>query len=75
MAVDFRRALAEQLPEHASRISVAQVRRLVMGVLPLPPRDAVAVVALVAYYQRHKEAAYRAARKHTLAALEQARPP
>jgi hypothetical protein len=32
-------------------------------------------VALVGYYQRHKEAAYRSARKRTLAALEHARPP
>ncbi len=73
--VDFSRALAAQLPEHASRISVAQVRRLVIGVLPLPSREAAAVVALVLYTQRHKEAAYHSARKHTLAALEQARPP
>ena len=75
VAVDFSAHLAEQLPEQASRISVAQVRRLVMGVLPLPPQDAEAALALVAYYQRHKEAAYRSARRHTLAALEQARPP
>jgi len=75
VTVDFNANLAAQLPAQASRVSVAQVRWLVMGVLPLPPQDAEAVLALVAYYQRHKEAAYRSARKHTLAALEQARPP
>ena len=75
MGVAWGASVAEQLPEQASRVSVAQIRRLVMGVLPLPPRDAAAALALVVYYQRHKEAAYRSARQHTLATLEQARPP
>ena len=68
-------ALAEQLPPTGRRVSVAEVRRLVVAVLPLPEFDEGAALALLAYYQRHKEAAYCSARQHTLEKLAQARAP
>jgi len=43
-----------------------------MGVLPLPPRDAAAALALVVYYQRHKRGRLSLGAQHTLATLEQA---
>lgn len=68
-------AWAEQLPPTGGRVSVAAVRRLVVAVLPLPAFDEGAALALLAYYQRHKAAAYRSARQHTLHKLELARAP
>ena len=51
------------------RVSVAEARVLLRGLLPLPVLDVAAALALVAYQQRHKTAAYRSHRKRRLLAL------
>ncbi len=51
-------------------LSVAQVRLLLQVVLPQPVLDLPAVLALIAYQQRHKYAAYRSHRKRLLAQLQ-----
>ena len=58
-----------QLPPRAVRVSLAEARLLLRALLPLPVRDVAAVLALVAYQQRHKTAAYRSHRKRRLLAL------
>jgi len=62
--------LVEQLPPQAVRVSLAEVRVLLGTLLPLPVRDVAAALALVAYQQRHKTAAYRSHRKRHLLALQ-----
>ena len=54
----------------AVRVSLAEVRRLLRALLPLPVREVAAVLALIAYQQRHKTAAYRSHRKRRLVALQ-----
>jgi hypothetical protein len=51
-------------------LSVAQVRLLLKVVLPQPVLDLPAVLALIAYQQRHKHAAYYSHRKRLLAQLQ-----
>jgi hypothetical protein len=51
-------------------LSVAQVRLLLQVMLPQPVLDLPAVLALIAYQQRHKHAAYYSHRKRLLARLE-----
>jgi hypothetical protein len=51
-------------------LSVAQIRRLLCVVLPQPVIDAEAVVALIAYHQQRKAAAYRSHRKRLLRRLD-----
>jgi hypothetical protein len=53
-------------------LSLAQVRLLLAATLPLPPRDLPAVLALLAYQQQRKLAAYRSHRKRRLARLARA---
>ena len=65
----------EQLPPAPVTISLAEVHQLLRAGLPVSPWDAAAALAWLAYQQRHKEAAYRSARKRTLQTLEQARAP
>ena len=62
--------LPSQLPARAVRVSVAEARVLLRALLPLPPLDVAAALALVAYQQRHKTAAYRSHRKRRLLALQ-----
>jgi hypothetical protein len=62
--------LSSQLPPVAVRVSVAEARLLLRALLPLPVRDVAAALALVAYQQRHKTAAYRSHRKRRLLALQ-----
>jgi len=57
-------------------LSLAQIRRLLAATLPLPPRDLSETLALLAYQQQRKLAAYRSHRKRRLARLERpVRPP
>jgi hypothetical protein len=58
------------LPPRAVRVSLAEARLLLRALLPLPPLDVAAALALVAYQQRHKTAAYRSHRKRRLLALQ-----
>ncbi len=51
-------------------LSVAQVRLLLQVTLPQPVLDLPAVLALIAYQQRHKHATYRSHRKRLLAQLQ-----
>ena len=62
--------LARQLPPVAVRVSLAEARLLLGALLPLPVLDVAAVLALVAYQQRHKTAAYRSHRTRRLRALQ-----
>ena len=62
--------LVGQLPPRAVRVSLAEVRVLLGALLPLPVREVAAALALVAYQQRHKTAAYRSHRKRRLLALQ-----
>ena len=62
--------LTSQLPPVPVRVSVAEARLLLRALLPLPVLDVAAVLALVAYQQRHKTAAYRSHRKRRLLALQ-----
>jgi hypothetical protein len=61
--------LPSALPPVAVRVSLAEARLLLRALLPLPALDVAAVLALVAYQQRHKTAAYRSHRKRRLQAL------
>ena len=61
--------LPSALPPVAVRMSLAEARLLLRALLPLPALDVAAVLALVAYQQRHKTAAYRSHRKRRLQAL------
>ena len=54
----------EQIP-----LSVAQIRLLLQVALPLPVLDISAALALIAYQQQHKLAAYRSHRKRILKRL------
>ena len=59
------------LDSHSSLpLSVAQVRLLLQAVLPQPVLDLPAVLALIAYQQRHNYAAYCSHRKGLLAQLQ-----
>ena len=60
----------EQVPPVAVRLSLAEVGLLLRALLPLPPLDVAAALALVAYQQRHKTAAYRSHRKRRLLTLQ-----
>ncbi|HEU5382104.1 MAG TPA: hypothetical protein VFV38_42350 [Ktedonobacteraceae bacterium] len=51
-------------------LSVAQVRLLLQVALPQPVLDLPAVLALIAYQQRHNFAAYCSHRKRLLAQLQ-----
>jgi hypothetical protein len=51
-------------------LSVAQVRLLLQAVLPQPAFDLPAVLALIAYQQRHNYAAYCSHRKRLLSQLQ-----
>jgi hypothetical protein len=62
--------LTSQLPPVPVRVSVAEARLLLRALLPLPVLDVAAALALVAYQQRHKTAAYRSHRKRRLLALQ-----
>ena len=57
------------LPPVAVRVSLAEARLLLRALLPLPALDVAAALALVAYQQRHKAAAYRSHRQRRLQAL------
>jgi len=62
--------LAHLLPPTATlRLSLSEVRLLLRAVLPLPHLDVPAALALVAYQQRHKAAAYRSHRARRLRQL------
>ena len=61
--------LPSSLPPRAVRVSLAEARLLLRALLPLPALDVAAALALVAYQQRHKTAAYRSHRKRRLQAL------
>jgi len=52
--------------------SLADTRLLLRAVLPLPVLDGPHALALLAYHQRRKAAAYRAHRQRRLAALARA---
>lgn len=67
--------IAAQLPPTTVRISVAEVRQLLRAGLPLPVWNMAAALAWLSYQQRHKAAAYGAARNRTIQTLEQARAP
>jgi hypothetical protein len=56
-------------------LSLSQVRCLLRAVLPQPVFDAAAALALLAYQQQRKAAAYRAHRKRTLCRLAERAPP
>jgi DDE superfamily endonuclease len=58
-----------RLPPRALRVSLAEARLLLRALLPLPPLDVAAALALVAYQQRRKTAAYRSHRTRRLLAL------
>jgi hypothetical protein len=59
-----------QLPEREQiPLSVAQIRLLLQVALPLPVLDIPAALALIAYQQQHKLAAYRAHRKRIMKRL------
>ncbi len=62
--------LPSHLPARAVRVSIAEARLLLQALLPLPVWDVAAALALVAYQQRHKTAAYRSQRKRRLLALQ-----
>ena len=62
--------LPSQLPARPVRVSLAEARALLRALLPLPTLDVVAALALVAYQQRHKTAAYRSHRKRRLLTLQ-----
>jgi hypothetical protein len=53
-------------------LSLADARLLLRAVLPLPVLDVSRTLALLAYHQRRKVAAYRAHRKRRLAVLARA---
>jgi len=53
-------------------LSLADARLLLRALLPLPVLDVPRALALLAYQQRRKTAAYRAHRKRRLAALARA---
>lgn len=56
-------------PTQAVQLSLAQVRRLLRVILPLPSIDLEATLALLCYQQRHKAASYRSHRKRRLQRL------
>jgi hypothetical protein len=56
-------------------LSLAQVRRLLQAVLPLPVRDVVAALDLLLYQQDRKAAAYRSHRKRIVRQLGLLNPP
>jgi hypothetical protein len=56
-------------------LSVAQVRRLLQAVLPLPVLDVAATLDLLRYQQDRKAAAYRSHRKRILRQLGLLNPP
>ena len=58
------------LPPRAVRVSLAEAQLLLRGLLPLPVLDVAVTLALVAYQQRRKTAAYRSHRKRRLLALQ-----
>jgi len=63
-------------PTPLLRLSLAEVRVLLRAVLPLPPLDVPAALALVLYQQQRKASAYRSHRKRRLHQLEAlAQPP
>ena len=62
--------LARFLPPVAVRVSLAEARVLLRALLPLPVLDVAAALALVAYQQRRKTAAYCSHRKRRLLALQ-----
>ena len=62
--------LGPALPPVAVRVSLAEVRLVLRALLPLPALTVTAVLALIAYQQRHKTAAYRSHRKRRLATLQ-----
>ncbi len=53
-------------------LSLADARLVLRAVLPLPVLDVPRALALLAYHQQRKAAAYRAHRKRRLAALARA---
>jgi hypothetical protein len=57
------------LPPETVTLSLAQARLLLQAALPLPVLDVPAVVALIAYQQRRKLAAYRSQRQRILLRL------
>jgi hypothetical protein len=56
-------------------LSLAQVRRLLQAVLPLPVLDVVAALDLLLYQQERKAAAYCSHRKRILRQLGLLNPP
>ena len=60
------RDLTDQVPARVVRVSLAEAQVLLRALLPLPVWDVAAALALVAYQQRHKTAAYRSHRKRRL---------
>jgi hypothetical protein len=64
------RDLTDQVPARVVRVSLAEAQVLLRALLPLPVWDVAAALALVAYQQRHKTAAYRSHRKRRLLALQ-----
>jgi hypothetical protein len=70
VCLDPAQDLISQLPPRAVRVSLAEARVLLRALLPLPVLDVAAALALVAYQQRHKTAAYRSHRKRHLHALQ-----
>lgn len=61
--------LAALLPPVAVTLSLAEVRLLRRACLPVPVLTRQRAVALIAYYQRHKRAAYQAHRCRRLRLL------
>ena len=61
--------LVRTLAPVAVRVSLAEARLLLRALLPLPVLDVSTVLALVAYQQQRKTAAYRAHRARRLLLL------
>ena len=62
--------LARSLPPVAVRVSLAEAKVLLRALLPLPVLDVATVLALVAYQQRRKTAAYCSHRQRRLLTLQ-----
>ena len=58
--------LVQLLPSVPRTLSRAQVCVLLRACLPLPTLDLAQALALIAYHQRHKRAAYQAHRRRRL---------
>lgn len=73
VCLDQRAAGKDLRPVDKVRLSIAEVRMLPRALLPQPVFDLPAALALLAYQQRHKAAAYRSHRKRTLCRLDELR--